>query len=85
MSDAHSDPDDARAEALADRLAFACGNEPNHIVIPEMICALGERVGHFPWPQRQPALDALINQLRLYVSEIPPLPTDAYGGGPDAA
>jgi hypothetical protein len=77
--------DDERADALAARLTAACQGELDAIVIPELIATLAEFIGHFPLHQRDGLVAGAHIHLRQYVSEIPPLPTDAYGGGPDAA
>jgi len=79
------DPDDARAEALAARIAAACHGEADADVACELLIALGECIGRAYLHQRRLLVQGACAQLRHYVSEIPPLPTDPYPGPDHAA
>ena len=46
---------------------------------------LGEAIGRFPPHERNSVLNLLEVELRHYVSQIPPLPTDPYPGPDHAA
>jgi hypothetical protein len=81
---ADTDPCDARADALADAIRTACAGYSDPDVASELLVALGECIGRFPLHQRPLLVQGAGAQLRQYVSEIPPLPTDAYPG-PDRA
>jgi len=79
------DHEDRRAEALAARIAAACQGEADADVACELLSALGECIGRFPLHQRTLLVQGALADLRQYVSEIPPLPSDAYPGPDHAA
>jgi len=72
------DPDDRRAEALAESLRNACADYPNHIVLFELVGMLGECIGHYALHERPNLLDIADAELRHQVS-------DAYPGNDHAA
>ena len=80
-----TNPDDRRADALAESLRNACADYPVPVVIDELICALGEAIGLYPLNQRAMTAVRVGMLLRQYVAEIPPLPSDAYPGPDHAA
>ena len=83
MADIHTDPLDEQCDAIAERLAAACRDEPDHLVMFELVVRLGECIGHYPLNTRNSLLTVVEVELRHYVDEIPPLPTDAYPGSRD--
>jgi len=79
------DHDDRRAEALAARLTAACRGETPRVIFTELVCTLGQLIGRRPLHSRAALVADTHTALRQYVSEIPPLPSDAYPGGDHAA
>jgi len=75
---ADTDPDDRRAEALAESLRNACADYPNHVVLFELVGILGECIGRFPPHEHSSVLNLLEVELRHYVSQIPPLASDDH-------
>ena len=85
MADNAMTPDEERADALAEAIRNACADYSDLEVASELLVALGECIGRFPLHQRRTLVLNASVQLRQYVSEIPPLPTDAYPGPDHAA
>ena len=83
MPGIYTERDDAACEALAHRLAAACQGVADPDVLVELVALLGEFIGHYPLHQRSVLVAGAHANLRHYVSEIPPLPTDAYPGSRD--
>jgi len=75
------DPDDA----LAARIADACQGVADADVACELLAALAECIGRATLHQRSVLVAAACAELRQYVSEIPPLPSDPCPGNDHAA
>ena len=77
MPDNAMTPDEERDDALAEAIRSACADYSDPDVGSELLVALGECIGRFPLHQRQTLVMNASVRLFRYVSEIPPLPTDA--------
>ena len=83
MTSIDDQQDDVACDALAESLRNVCADYPDHIVLFELVARLGETIGRFSIRERPTLVVVAEVELRQYVSEIPPLPTDAYPGSLD--
>ena len=66
MADIHTDPLDEQCDAIAERLAAACRDEPDHLVMFELVVRLGEFIGHYPLHQRSVLVAGAHANIRQY-------------------